>query len=616
MSNYLIQLRLNELQTEINLLQSELYNATIAQGITNPMINPLSGGGHFGILDVTSVATTPSGTMTAGTITGTTGNFTNLISTNFNPTTITTGDVITPGLAAPTNSNLDINVGANNQININGKIQNIGEFRSSVVITPQLQSTIIRQYTDNSYTVLESSISDGNLECLGVTCNTLGSNTAGEIVCSAPIVFDANQEFADITCTSVTASGNIRTSNGYIQTNFIESTLGENGNISFEAPTTFNQPVTFDTSTTFTQPPSFGSVLVGSGGSITCEQPSGFYSIGGVGQYSGTDITCTGNITALTAVASNALTLSGAYPIVLNSTNTLGTSGHPCLTLSTLQDSVVYNSKVYDEIFNPPPSVLANTLAGILANGNNANSQNIIGVQTIETNQIQSNSTGTITVADPIISNTTIGAVSLLTNTIQTSNPGLIIKQNTGGNPSRVYDVLYNPTGGNWGQIILDPTPTTWTFTEGGQLNATLFAIPFTGLSSAYYNAATVTFDYLTITFTGATDLQQVLGGMTVYFALGASDPFVPALMHGDSGWSLPTLANPPYTYTMTKPIFTTFRQNNVLTPFLYCSLQCDDGPEFDSGTSWIADFNISFSTMAATLSSTPFGITTIQPNS
>lgn len=614
MSNYLIQLRLNELQTEISLLQEQLTNATIAKGITNPMINPLSGGGFFGILDVTSVATTPSGTVTAGTITGTTGNFTNLSATNFNPPTITTGNVITPGLAPPTNSNLNINVGANNQININGKIQNIGEFRSSVVITPQLQSTIIRQYSDNSYSVLESSLSDGNLECLGILCNTLGSNTAGEIVCSAPIVFDANQEFADINCTSVTAAGNIRTSNGYIQTNFIESTLGENGNISFEAPTTFNQPVTFDTSTTFTQTPVFGSVQVGSGGSILCEQPGGTYSIGGVGQYNGTSITCTGNITALTALGSNVLQLSGAYPVILKSTNALEPSGHPCLTLSTLQDNVVYNSKVYDEIFNPPPSVVSNTLAGILTNGNNANFQNITGVQRLYLNEIYSSSIGTITVVDPIISNTTIGAVSVLTNTIQTSNPGLIIQQNASGNPSRVYDVLYNPTGGNFSQYVRSTIPARWTLLNSGQLNATLFAIPFTGLSSAYYNAATVTFDNLKITLTGSTD-NQPLGGMTVYFALGASDPFDGNLMHGDSGWSLPSLGSPPYAYTMTKPIFTTFTDNNTLTPFLYCSLQCTDFPEFNTGSTWVGNFTISFANMAVSLSSTPNKPTTIIPS-
>lgn len=505
MSNFLTNVKINNLQTELDALDIYTHQQVFAGGLHNPLGSDMICQGN----DIT----------TCGNIDTQTANISGQLNCQGASvlTTITaSGNVTVPSLtcngvisgnnitAIGTNP-LTINVNPSSYMNLNTAGRTImGEIFPSTVQSNTNCGTTFRQLSDiNNVNSIQVSISNGI-----VATNTIEAYNGPGINCLSTFIFAPTQTYGDVVCTSVTSSGlitasdgltidgptvsndNIRTS-GIIETNYLESLLGNAGTIEIQSPTDFNYPANFNSTTTFAQTLTVPDLIMGAGGVINGD-PTNLYTMNNVGELNARNLRATGNVTASTAVGTPALSLGGAYPVTLQSNNTLNAAGYPALQLEVLKDGTPVNSLVYDTVFNPPPSVSANTLAGVLTAGNNANLQNILGVQTLQTNQIQASGGGLITIEDALVSNTTIAATNLTSplftlvgagatpTGISYNSPFLQVKPASQTIYGNVYDTVYNkpptPSGGGGGPSVGFPGDRT--NIQGGGNFDTFFTDP------------------------------------------------------------------------------------------------------------------------------------------
>ena len=552
MSGYLTSLKINNLQTQLD-------GAILAQGFVNPLQIDLIGNGK----NITGL----------GSLTGVDCNFTNMTTTNLQtsgnvtvPSLTCTGIISGNNITAIGGNPLSISANPSSYLSLNPAGRTItGIISPSQVLANTNCGQQIRQISDaNDVNSIQVLISQGV-----VGTNYINTFNSNNITCGAPLIFAEGQEYGDVVCTGVTSSGPVTASglvtanagltiagptvsNGsikttdYIITDAIESVEGNTGTINIESTANFNYPVNFQTDTTFTQTVTVPNLIMGAGGVINGD-PTNLYTMNNVGELNARNLRATGNVTALTALASPALGLGGAYPITLQSNNTLNAAGYPALQLAVLKNgTTVVNSLVYDTVFNPPPSVTANTLAGVLTAGNNANLQNILGIQTLQTNQIQASGGGLITIEDTVTADSTITATGLLAPVltltgatatgINYNSPYLQVKPASQTVYGNVYDSVYNKppggpsvafppnvnniaAGGDFNTIFTDPNGAIWyapvpvlawtiPSTSGPFNNVTMTANNFTFTS----NMGSVGELYLYIT-TGPTNFPSGCGG-------------------------------------------------------------------------------------------------------
>lgn len=464
MSGYLTSLKINNLQTQLD-------GAILAQGFVNPLQIDLIGNGK----NITGL----------GSLTGVDCNFTNMSTTNLQTSgdleveTLTcNGQLTAHQIQGGTGQIMTINCDPNSFVNLNtaGRTYTGILYPNQVLADTNCGQTI-RQLSDvNDVNSIQVLISNGI-----VATNSIEAYSGTGINCLSTFIFAPTQTYGDVVCTSVTSSGLITASDGltingptvsngsikttdYIITDAIESVEGNTGTINIESTANFNYPVNFQTDITFAHIVTVPDLIMGAGGVINGD-PTNLYTMNNVGELNARNLRATGNVTASTAVGTPALSLGGAYPVTLQSNNTLNAAGYPALQLSVLKDGGVVNSLVYDTILNPPPSVTANTLAGVLTAGNNANLQNILGIQTLQTNQIQAGGGGLITIEDTVTADSTITATGLITPVltltgatatgVSYNSPYLQVKPATQTIYGNVYDSVYNkpptPSGGGGG---------------------------------------------------------------------------------------------------------------------------------------------------------------------
>jgi len=196
MSNYLTQLKINN-------LQAELDAAILAQGFVTPMVVDIDGNGKaIQNLGIISAAQGTLENVNAGSITATGAvSAASLVLS----TPLTVPGLVTQSIIAPALAELNIeNTTAGDRIFIgyttSGTKVYTGELHPDVVLTDSISCTLIEQTTNGGDPAgtFQAGIREGVVTADGIIANTIGAHDNPSITFTAPIVLAAGQVFTGL----------------------------------------------------------------------------------------------------------------------------------------------------------------------------------------------------------------------------------------------------------------------------------------------------------------------------------------------------------------------------------------------------------------------------------
>ena len=367
MSNFLTNIRLNNLQQEID-------NIVLTGPLTNPLLKNMDCGGFAveNAVFIEAVSIITPNLSTGGVIADSVTTDTITSKTSGGPVTFNSeleaGSIITDGVTTDTITSKT----SGGPVTFNSELEaGTGDFSTS------LRATSFTQYTGAFNQV---SIASGGINCLTINTDNIASNSAN------PIQFQSEANFTSLSTGSLNV--NFEQVNNVVYTPNIDSnpayTPSNNGTVVFNANAEFSKNIT-----------------IAEGGVITSVDPAQTFNISNVYSLHTNSITAQGTISTIAGNINATAGAVDAKEYVLNGgTNQLTlaassivdpTTNYPYATLAYLTppSGPVITSKIYDSVFNPPPSVVASTLTAILANGSSAGNQKITDVEELDAGVIQ-----------------------------------------------------------------------------------------------------------------------------------------------------------------------------------------------------------------------------------
>lgn len=501
MSGFLTNVKINNLQTELDALGIYTRQQVFAGGLKNPLGSPMicqgnniEGAGGIDGASVSSNTLTVSGASLLNTLT-TTG-LLHAQSLQLD-TSFETASIKTNGISAPAGTSLNINADNGQIITIGSNCRtNMGEVHSAASYSSQVYGTTISQTVNGNVegSAVQSSLIGGVVTAVSGVLDNIGCSTnATHVTFTSPIILPADQLFDGLDVNFLAIGNALYTNTIDSNPAYLTSNTGT---------TTFASDVEFTRDVNFTQPLSVDDLKIAANGSITCGTANNIYDISNVGTLSAENIVTTEGIQATGDVSgdtliSNAVEIKdGTKAFVINpSTTPNSITGYPYLDLVYTDGSTTINSKIYDELLNPPPSVVANTLAGILSNSGDGGGFSITNTSSITTTKL---------IAPEI--------------QFPSSVVSLTVQNSTSSGVGSVFDSLYNPPTMN----LFNPSLVN--FGSSISFNATkdfgrIFAISLASAYTSNFTSVEVTFDSLTIEITAWLPDAFVTGSMTYYLS-------------------------------------------------------------------------------------------------
>lgn len=575
MSNYLTNIRINNLQNELRV-------AELAQGFVTPMVVNIDGNGK---------AITNLGEIQAsqGTL------------ANVNATSITTTgavhaeslvldtDLTVPGLKsqsvfAPAGQELNLdNTTAGERIFVgyasSGTKVYTGELHPDAVLVGSISCTQIDQTTNGGDPVgtFQAGIREGVVTADGLIINTIGAHDNPSITFTSPIVLAAGQVFDGLDVNFLAIGNSLYTNTVDSNPAYLTSNTGT---------TSFVADVEFTRDVSFTQPLTVDFLKIAANGSITCGTDNNIYDISDVGTLSAENIVttegiqATGDVSADTLISNAVEIKDGTKAFVINPSATPNpTTGYPYLDLVYTDGTTTVNSKIYDELLNPPPSVVANTLAGILANSGDGGGYSITNTSSITTTKL---------IAPEI--------------QFPSSVVSLTVQNSTSSGVGSVFDSLYNPPTMNLFNPSLVNFGSSISFNASKDFGR-IFAISLASAYTSNFTSVEVTFDSLTIEITAWLPDAFVTGSMTYYLSF---DPTTTL-----NAYPMTTIINSDgnINFTTTKAIL--LSQSYTATNYpskVYFMVKCASAPPQTT----VVNFQSSFTNCSVSLVSSTVGTATI----